>query len=155
MTECLDDLALSIPAMVVLEANKFSFLRTGLTSINKVKRWWFRLLVHSFTHLLIHSRMPLSSYHTPLECPECPGHWTSCWRFGGRGANLKDQQFQKKRQIIAEHWIMGGSLSDGPLWFLPLVFMPSRIVSHLQTYEFRSKSAFLSPICLLSPTNLA
>ena len=39
MTECLDDLALSIPAMVVLEANKFSFLRTGLTSINKVKRW--------------------------------------------------------------------------------------------------------------------
>ena len=70
------------------------------------------------------------------------------------GPNLKDQQFQKKRQIITAHGIMGGSLSDGPLWSLPLVFMPSRIVSHLQTYEFPSESAFLSPICLLSPTNL-
>ena len=71
------------------------------------------------------------------------------------GANLKDQQFQKKRQIITAHGIMGGSFSDGPLWSLPLVFMPSRIVSHLQRYEFHSESAFLSPICLLSPTNLA
>ena len=70
------------------------------------------------------------------------------------GPNLKDQQFQKKRQIITAHGIMGGSLSDGPLWSLPLVFMPSHIVSHLQTYEFPSESAFLSPICLLSPTNL-
>ena len=90
------------------------------------------VFIHSFNNSCMHAFMHLSFYHTPLECPECLRHWTSCWRFGGRGANLKDQQFQKKRQVITVHGIKGGSLSDRPLWSLPLVFMPSCIVSHLQ-----------------------
>ena len=111
----------------------------------------------AFTHSCINSCMHLCICHStahPWSAQSVLDTGLVVGDLEVGGPNLKDQQFQKKRQIITAHGIMGGSLSDGPLWSLPLVFMPSHIVSHLQTYEFPSESAFLSPICLLSPTNL-